>query len=626
MGLNSVAVILFNQTRTRQKYWLQWSKLALGLFTLAAGLAIGGNGVAQRTNFAPPSVRPLSKGNHLAQLPASTQPTSQGSQILFNGRTLSLPWSQWQSGSALRTGISDIGLMQLLGVELLNSETPTRQPVQWFSDPGTTLFNLTARFASPFRYLDITDFARQNGWQIQSIGAQLQITSPAANVLAIRQGTQPWGDRFVIELDRPATWQVDQQSQEFVLTFDASTTPGIVQTLQPKLNDRLTSLKLEPAANQTRLRLGIPLSIRPRVWSLPNPNRLIVDVRPDSLVDRNILWVPGLRWRSQILNLGADRFLVHWLVVNPRQTGLRVTPILPKPNTLMGIAPLSQTTRQSQVSAAINGGFFNRNNQFPLGAIRQDGRWLSGPILNRGAIAWNPTGEVKIDRLALQETVITPNGQRLPLTYLNSAYVQAGIARYTSDWGTSYTPLSDNEIVVTVQNNQITGQQTIATAGSTPLPIPSNGYLLVLRSNRTAATSLPVGALLRLESITIPPDFSRFPQIVAAGPLLIQNRQVVLDAAAEKFSPAFINERASRSAIGHTADGNLLIVTVHYRVDGTGVSLPEIAQLMQQLGAVEALNLDGGSSTTLYLGGQIIDRPPRTSARVHNGIGVFVNP
>ena len=41
---------------------------------------------------------------------------------------------------------------------------------------------------------------------------------------------------------------------------------------------------------------------------------------------------------------------------------------------------------------------------------------------------------------------------------------------------------------------------------------------------------------------------------------------------------------------------------------------------------VDALNLDGGSSTTLYLGGQILDRPPSTAARVHNGIGVFLQP
>ena len=65
---------------------------------------------------------------------------------------------------------------------------------------------------------------------------------------------------------------------------------------------------------------------------------------------------------------------------------------------------------------------------------------------------------------------------------------------------------------------------------------------------------------------------------------------------------------------------------VHTRVGGSGASLDEMAQIMQSLGATDALNLDGGSSTGLVLGGQLIDRSPVTAARVHNGIGVFVNP
>jgi exopolysaccharide biosynthesis protein len=52
--------------------------------------------------------------------------------------------------------------------------------------------------------------------------------------------------------------------------------------------------------------------------------------------------------------------------------------------------------------------------------------------------------------------------------------------------------------------------------------------------------------------------------------------------------------------------------------------LGEFAQILQQLGAVNALNLDGGSSTSLALGGQLLDRSPVTAARVSNAIGVFV--
>ncbi|MCY7285765.1 MAG: phosphodiester glycosidase family protein, partial [Cyanobacteria bacterium CAN_BIN43] len=74
------------------------------------------------------------------------------------------------------------------------------------------------------------------------------------------------------------------------------------------------------------------------------------------------------------------------------------------------------------------------------------------------------------------------------------------------------------------------------------------------------------------------------------------------------------------------ATGTLMLVAVHNRLGGAGPTLREAAQIMLQLGAIDALNLDGGSSTTLYLGGQLLDRIPSTAARVNNGIGVFIRP
>lgn len=570
-----------------------------------------------------------SREPHTPTLLTQVRPTAmaQGNQITVNGRTVPAAWVQWQSsGAGVRTGVSDAGVMQFLGAELLNTNDAAKQPIQWFSTPTTSPLVLPTRLAAPFRYLDLTEFAQQAGWQVQANGSTLQITSPATKVMAVRQGKQTWGDRIVIELDRPTPWQVDQRGQDVTLTLDAQADSTLLQTFKPSVGNQVQSVKLEGVGTQTRVWMQLPAGIRPRVWSLPNPNRLVIDVRSDVSVDRDILWAPGLRWRSQLVTLGADRFPVVWLVVNPRQPSIRIQPILPNPSAVQGIAPLAQTARQALVAGAINGGFFNRNNQLPLGAVRRDGRWFSGPILGRGAIAWTAAGDVLIGRLVLQETVTTPAGQRLPLTHLNSGYVQAGIARYTPDWGPTYTSLTDGEIVVTVQNNQVTNQQTLGAVGSSAVPIPANGYLLVLRSNNTAAASLPVGTSLRLESATTPPEFDRYSQIVAAGPLLVQNRQIVLNASAEKFSNAFVVERASRSAIGRTADGSLLFVAVHNRINGLGPSLTEVAQLMQQLGAVDALNLDGGSSTTLYLGGQILDRLPNTAARVHNGIGIFIRP
>lgn len=579
----------------------------------------------------------------------------QGNQLSVNGHTFPVAWSQQPvdatSGIA-RTGIADVGLIQALGVELLNSGESTRQPIQWFSLSPTAAPSLTAWVTGQYRYLDITDFARQAGWQLSIEGNILRIATESAKVTGIRQGRQEWGDRVVVELDRPTPWQTlwvsppsptpkdtpddptkpvtpasrtqprpRPTAQEWLISVDAQ----LAAALPPQFpgGNQLKSLKVEAVSNQTNLRLRIPLGWRPQVFTLANPNRLVIDIRPDSLVEKDIVWAPGVRWRQQYQTLGGDRFPVVWLEVNPRQPGIQMRPLLSHPPTDQGTAPLLETAEQSQVAAAINAGFFNRIERLPLGAVRRDNRWLSGPILNRGAIAWNDRGEIGMGRLSLQETLITDRGLRLAVTHLNSAYVQAGIGRYTPEWGKTYTPLSDGETIVTVAGDRVLSQSV---GGKTAVPIPTDGYVLALRSDPATATQLPVGVGVQVESTAIPADFNRFPYILGGGPVLIQNSQIVLDAKAEGFSDAYVKQTAIRSAIGRNAAGNLLIAAVHNRAGGAGPTFAELAQIMQKLGAVDALNLDGGSSTSLYLGGQLLDRPPQTAARVHNALGIFIRP
>ncbi|MBV9388455.1 MAG: phosphodiester glycosidase family protein [Chroococcidiopsidaceae cyanobacterium CP_BM_ER_R8_30] len=573
------------------------------------------------------------------------------------------------------------------------------------------------------------------GWQIKVLGNTLSITTPVARVEAIQHSLQSWGERIVINLDRPTPWQVTQQyevgelggqvgksipvsllpaplplispTQTWKITIDATlkqpppTTPnpqrqshtsptGVATTGGTPTPERLTpgdpalatgsatrsllnggnlrtrqapqvgepaqgagsrqspqrgepphgagssvgtpssppplisTLNIKATQSQTILQVDVPDGFVPHITTLPNPNQIAIDFRLDAPPLRDILWAPGLRWRQQLVNLDSSRFPVVWLEINLFAPGLKIRPIWSNPNTLIGTAPLIRTAQLYGAAAAINGGFFNRHEQLPLGAIRRDGRWLSSPILNRGAIAWNEFGQVKIGRLSLQETLTTSLGESLPILALNSGYIEAGIARYNSDWGPTYTPLNDNEIIIVVEHQQVTAQFAGGAAGQATFPIPPNGYLLVIRDRSAVAQSLPIGTGVSLDTTT-PSDFAPYSQVLGAGPLLIQNQQIVLDAKAEHFSNAFIKETAPRSAICTlAAPGTLLIAAVHNRIGGVGPTLAELALLLQQMGCVDALNLDGGSSTSLYLGGRLLDRSSSTAARVHNGLGVFL--
>lgn len=114
-----------------------------------------------------------------------------------------------------------------------------------------------------------------------------------------------------------------------------------------------------------------------------------------------------------------------------------------------------------------------------------------------------------------------------------------------------------------------------------------------------------------------------FPDLIDAG-----RRVGDLGVAAR---PAFAAARHPRTAVGwDSGTGTLWLVVVDGRQPphSAGMTLPELAALFEALGVDEALNLDGGGSTTLVLGGQPVNRPSDASGEraVVNALALVVDP
>lgn len=90
--------------------------------------------------------------------------------------------------------------------------------------------------------------------------------------------------------------------------------------------------------------------------------------------------------------------------------------------------------------------------------------------------------------------------------------------------------------------------------------------------------------------------------ILASGPLLLKDGRVCDWSLCGKD---FVRAKHPRSAVCMTKDGKILFVTVNGRFPGRaeGMNIPELAHLLRILGGKDALNLDGGGSTTLWLSG-----------------------
>lgn len=70
-----------------------------------------------------------------------------------------------------------------------------------------------------------------------------------------------------------------------------------------------------------------------------------------------------------------------------------------------------------------------------------------------------------------------------------------------------------------------------------------------------------------------------------------------------------------RTAVGFTANKKIILFEVDGRSHGLGLSLPQMADAMIQLGCIEAVNLDGGGSSTFYAGGAVRNSPSDGSER-----------
>ena len=90
--------------------------------------------------------------------------------------------------------------------------------------------------------------------------------------------------------------------------------------------------------------------------------------------------------------------------------------------------------------------------------------------------------------------------------------------------------------------------------------------------------------------------------VLASGPLMLKDGRYCDWSLCEKD---FIRTKHPRSAVALTKDGKILFITVDGRFPkhAGGVGIPELAHLIRILGGKDAINLDGGGSTTLWLSG-----------------------
>ncbi len=461
------------------------------------------------------------------------------------------------------------------------------------------------------RAFDI-DFAVTPG---QDSKPTVKLNLPGAEIENVRLGEHPdktrvvidlsqptsyrWstgGDGVIVEVPRPASKRAEGERLR-LLTFD---NPFVSRIAQSTTADGFTRL-IVAAAGWHEL----------NSFTLPDPPRIVIDLHKPPSEPTPVKPLPPVKpsaGRWQVRNFCTPRgpLDVYVLKVDPDWEGLEIRPALAG-QTVHSRRSVLHIARQHGAVAALNGGFFAGEGP-PLGLLIIDGEWIKHPILQRTALGITADGELLMDRVSFEGRLYFGDHGYLELDGINQGHNESyRLVMYTSRWGKVLAPCAQCTRLVVSSEAVIVAKCSQAQ----PVEIPPGGYV-ISGSGRYASLLEKVhegeGVWARLQTR---PEWKNIAYALGGGPRLVKDGRPHVTASPEVFGRDVSGGATSRSAIAITQDGLLMLVAVETPPDepGGGVTLTEFAQVLVKLGAWNAMNLDGGGSTTVVQGNRVINHP-----------------
>ncbi len=280
---------------------------------------------------------------------------------------------------------------------------------------------------------------------------------------------------------------------------------------------------------------------------------------------------------------------------------LDLTPALSSNSTLKSRRTITTIAKNNNAVVALNGTYFKPQTGVPLGTLMIDKKMYTGPIYDRVAMGIFDNG-FDVARIQLDAS-IKGSKKTIKVDNINQPrMLSTHVLVYTPEWG-KYAPSAPKYGV----GLQVTDDK-ITKASANSVEIPENGYVI------SGPKSILYDLLDKKDAelvVKTNPEWKGVKHIISGGPYLVKNGEVYVDMTAQKLGA--IGGRNPRSAIGYTADNNFILVAVDGREGSSiGMTLMELANFMQSIGCVGAINLDGGGSTVMYVNGRVVNKPHMT--------------
>jgi hypothetical protein len=298
---------------------------------------------------------------------------------------------------------------------------------------------------------------------------------------------------------------------------------------------------------------------------------------------------PGVTFTRWSQTDARGPIVAHLLTIDPSTPGLRVD--YASMGAVRRVAPVRDILAIDRAVAGVNGDFYDightgaplglgKDRQRGLLHARQDG-WNKAFFINRN-------GRAGIGDLPMNARVL--HHPKLKVTNLNSPFVMpGGIGIYTPRWGrTAGYGVTQGQTervrAVTVVNGRV-GTNRAKLSHDKPI----TGLLFIGRGEGAKVLrKLPKGTRIKVQW-----SLQGHPQMAISG-----NNFLVHDGIIRAIDD---REMHPRTAVGVDSDtGEVLLLVIDGRqADSRGYTMVELANLMVDLGADEAVNLDGGGSSTM---------------------------
>ena len=288
---------------------------------------------------------------------------------------------------------------------------------------------------------------------------------------------------------------------------------------------------------------------------------------------------------------------------------------------VMGTETVADTAARHRALAAINAGFFLPNGD-PAGLFKLSGRLISDTRRPRGAVGLTTADgrqRLLFDRVTASVDLVVHRSLgrkvRVPIDGVDTTRLRGRLMLFTPAYH-AHTDTAPGGLEWSVAGRPPRVAGPPVDAGR--MPIPADGFVLSFggRGPPAALRMLKPGARVDLAAVYKPAGgdtaaWTTASDIVGGAGLLVRGGRYVDDWSPEVFNAGFAETRHPRTMIGVARDGNVWLVTVDGRQPAlsAGMTLRELQALARRLDLTDALNLDGGGSTTMWVKGEVVNSP-----------------